>query len=125
MAAKVVLDFDAMEVHGDCDAGDGIRAEEEFVILADVEEFDGENVGGLAQLFFGEELRRRLVELTGPPVDDASEAGEVGGFAGFQYADEIQVGLLVVIFAASCRTIEHNGLEIVSGGFAQTAGEFG
>ena len=70
-STKVVFDFDAMEIHGNFEARDGIGAKKDFVVLADVEQFDGEDVGGMPEFFEREELRGRLFELAGPPVDDA------------------------------------------------------
>ena len=84
--AEVVLNFNAMEVHGDFEIGDRIGAEQDFMILADVQEFDGENVGGLAKLGKGEKLGRWFVKLAGPPMDDAGEASEIAGPGGAQDA---------------------------------------
>ena len=36
-SAEIVFDFDAVEIHGDFEAGDGIGAKENFVVLSDVE----------------------------------------------------------------------------------------
>ena len=79
-AAQAVLDFNTMEIHGDFNAGDGIRAEENLVALTDVQKFDGEDVSAMEEFLRGEELGRRLLELVGPPVDDASQASEVSRF---------------------------------------------
>jgi hypothetical protein len=46
--AQVVLDLDAMEIHGDVDAGDNVSAIENTAAVLHVEQLDGENVGGLA-----------------------------------------------------------------------------
>ena len=123
--AEVVFDFDAMEIHGDFEAGDRIGAKEDFVVLADVEQFNGEDVGGMAKFFESEELRRRLFELAGPPVDDAGEASEIVGLGGIEDAEDVQVGLLFVIFAARGRAVEDDGVEIVAGSIVEAAGELG
>jgi len=123
--AEVVFDFDAMEIHGDFEACNGIGAKEDFVVLANVQQFDGENIGGMAEFFEREELRRRLFELAGPPVDDPGEASEIAGFAGIEDAEEVQVGLVFVIFAARGRAVEDDGVEIVAGRFMEASGELG
>jgi hypothetical protein len=123
--AEVVFDFDAMEIHGDFEACNGIGAKEDFVVLANVQQFDGENIGGMTEFFEREELRRRLFELAGPPVDDAGEASEIVGFGGIEYAEEVQVGLVFVIFAARGRAVEHDGVEIVARRFMEPSGELG
>src|SRR5215471_15272883 len=90
---KAVLDFDAMQVRGDFKIGDGIGAEEDLVMPADVEEFDGEDVGGVLEFLLGEELRRRFSQLAGPPMNDVREASKVGGFRGFEDAEQVEIGL--------------------------------
>jgi len=120
---KVVLDLNAVQIHGNFEAGDGIAPEEDFVILADVEQFDGEDVGGVAQLVRCEKLRRRLFEFAGPPVNDSGEASQVGGFCGMKDAKEVEVGSAFVEVAARGGTIEHDGLEIVASGFVKAPGE--
>jgi hypothetical protein len=44
---------------------------------------------------------------------------------GVEDAEEIQIGLEFVIVAPRGRAVEHDGVEIVTGGFVETAGEFG
>jgi len=124
-SAEVVLDFDAVEIQGDFEACDGIATKEDLVVLANVEQFDGEDVGGVAEFLECEELRRRLFELAGPPVDDAGEASEIVGFGGIEYAEEVQVGLVFVIFAARGRAVEDDGVEIVASRFTEASGELG
>jgi len=124
-SAEIVFDFDAMEIHGDFEAGDGIGAKEDFMVLADVEQFNGEDVGGMAKFFESEELWRRLLELAGPPVDDAGEASQIVGLGGIEDAEDVQIGLLFVIFAARGRAVEDDGVEIVAGSIVEASGELG
>jgi hypothetical protein len=91
---------------------------------ADVEEFDGEDVGGALEFLLGEELRRRFSQSAGPPMNDVREASKVGGFRGFEDAEQVEIGLMSVIVAAGGGAIQNDGLKIVACGFSEAPCEF-
>src|SRR5580704_2934402 len=50
----IVLDLHAMEIHGDFDVVDEVGPIEDAAVFLHVEQLDGEDIGGLAQLFGSE-----------------------------------------------------------------------
>src|SRR5271163_4008237 len=104
-----------MEIHGNIDGGDGIFAVEDAVGVADVEEFDGEDVRGPREFFFGEEEWSGFALIGDPPLDGRSYATEVWGGQGSQDHQDIQVGMLFVEIAAGSRAVKDYGVQILGG----------
>ena len=126
--AEFVLDLDAMEIGGNVNAGKDILAEKDAMVALHIEEFDGKDVGGGAQLVFREEKRRRFELLVGPPVDGGRDAIELGCGKRDEGAHDVEIGLAFAVFAARGGAIEKDGFEIRAGGILEAAdesGEFG
>src|SRR5271154_3305420 len=123
--AKLVFEFDAVEIHGDVDGGDGIFAVEDAMGFANVQELDGEDVGGARELFFGEEERGGFALIGDPPLDDRGDAAQVGGGEGAEDDQDVDVGVFFVEVAAGGGAVEDYGVEIGGGEFFEAVDEFG
>src|SRR5271163_1147580 len=106
-----------MEIHGNIDGGDGIFAVEDAVGVADVEEFDGEDVRGTREFFFGEEEWGGVALIGDLPLNCRSHPAKVWGGQGSQDYQDIQVGMLFVEIAAGGRAVKDYGVQILGGQF--------
>jgi hypothetical protein len=119
-----VFEFDAMQVHGDVDGGYGILAVEDFVSLAHVQEFDGEDVGGADEFFGSEEERGGFPLVDDPPSYGGGDAAKVGGGDGFEDDQDVEIGVVLVEVATGCGAVEKYGAEIAGGQFLEAVDEF-
>jgi len=75
-----------------------IAAEERAMTLLHIEQFDGKNIGGAAQLF-ERENQRRGVTFAPPPESHGAKFAELAAVEPAEKAQHVEVGVLVVIFA--------------------------
>src|SRR5580693_5866279 len=99
-----------MEIHGDFDSGDGVGAVENAAAVLHVEELDGENIGGGAQLFGREKEGSGLVLVFAPPVDDRRDASQFASGDRAQDAQNVEVGVAFLVVAAGGGAVENHGL---------------
>jgi hypothetical protein len=121
--AEVVFDLNAVEIHGNGEAGDKVSAVKNAATLLHVEKFDGEHVGGGGEFLGGEEKRRRFVLVFAPPADGGSNARKLGSGERAKNTDDVEIGVRFVEVAASSGTVEDHGFEIVGCKFFEAADE--
>src|SRR5271167_1552367 len=68
--AEIVLDLNAMEIHGHFNAGDDVGAVKNAAVFLHVEKFDGKHVGGATQFLGGEKEGGGFALIFAPPVDN-------------------------------------------------------
>ena len=71
---QVVFDLHAMKIHRDFNIRDDVLAIEHAPAFFHVENLNGKNIGGLAQLVGGEEKRGRFLLFHAPPLHYVSQA---------------------------------------------------
>src|SRR5579863_1055580 len=119
--AQFVFHLHAMQIHRNFNFGDWIFSEKHAMRGPDVQQFDGENIGGANQFFLGKNTRSRFAHRSAPPAHHRSDARKLGSFGGFQHAEQIQIRFVLVEISARRGSIEHQRLQIFSSRFLQPA----
>jgi len=123
VGAEFALDLEAMEMEGDIEVGEEVRAVENAVAGFHVEEFDGEDVGGAVE-FVAREDERWVVAFFDPPLGDAVERFEIFGVGVIDEAEDVEVGLAGTEFSGGGGAVEDDGDEVVAGGGLEAGEEF-
>jgi hypothetical protein len=123
IGAQFAFDLQAMQAQGNFKVGEEISAEEQAVVLGDVEKLDREDVRGFVE-FIKREEQRRWIALAYPPFRGIVEMLEIFGASALDDAENVQVGMSGAEFGGDGRAVEHDGFQIGFRRGFQTSYEF-
>jgi hypothetical protein len=124
IGAQFAFDLQAMQTQGNFKVGEEVGAEEQAVMLGDVEKLDGEDVRGFLEFIEREEQRRRIA-LAHPPFRGIVEMFEIFGGSAFDDAKNVQIGMSGAEFGGDGRAVKHDGFQVGLGCGFHAAYQFG
>src|SRR5258708_1382723 len=116
---QVVFDLHAMKIHGDFNIRDDVLAIEHAPTLLYVENLDGKNISGFAQLVGGEEKGRRFLLVHAPPLHHGRQPSQLFDAKGVKNAGYVEIGESQAKIAACSGAEQDDAFEVRRSEFLQ------